>query len=66
MKLKFILRGLPPRGFVQYATFRTCVIQTGPTFQGEYVRDVIFFVDRFSKDVAKENYVLKYNLKRLA
>jgi hypothetical protein len=65
MKLQFILRGLPTRGFVQHASFRTCVIQVGPTILGEFARDLIFFVDRFSPDVAKDNYVLKYNLKRL-
>lgn len=66
MKLQFILRGLPPKGYIQYASFRTCVIQTGPTFLGEFKRDVVLFVDRFSPEVSKGNYVLKYNLKRLA
>jgi hypothetical protein len=65
MKLQFILKGLPPDGFIKYSKYRTCVIQTGPTLFGEYPRDVVLFVDRFSQEMSKENYVVKYKLKKL-
>lgn len=65
MKLQFLLRGLPPIGYIPYGSTRVCVVQAGPSFKGEFIRDSILFVDIFDGEDTKLTCLRKYELKRL-